>query len=284
VATRAPHREQIENLLKEYVTLSKGQSELLTKIAESEVAESIFNSNAIENSTLTLKETEQIIFDSYVGKGLELREVLEAKNLNQVYQLPNQLSEGSILKAHAALLSGINDSIAGRYRKKGESVRVGNHVAPPSEQVPSLIEDLLNRFESETQNYFVDKIARFHLEFELIHPFCDGNGRIGRVLVNWQLKAMKCPPIIIRNTEKKKYYSAFREFKILKKAAVFEKMILLALLESFHKRLAYLKKQKIITLAEWVRAHKASPAATYNAAKRQSIPAFRENEIWMIAK
>jgi Fic family protein len=284
MTTRAPHREQIEELLKDYVRLSKGHADLLEKISESEVAESIFNSNAIENSTLTLKETEQIIFDSYVGKGLELREVLEAKNLNQVYQLPSQLSETSILRAHATLLSGIADSFAGRYRKKGESVRVGSHLAPPSEQVPTLVEELLNWFESDTLNYFIDKIARFHLDFELIHPFCDGNGRIGRVIINWQLKAVKCPPIIIRNSEKKKYYSAFREFKVLKKSATFEKMLLLALLESFHKRLAYLRKQKIITLAEWVRSHRASPSATYNAAKRQSIPAFRENEIWMIGK
>jgi hypothetical protein len=107
---------------------------------------------------------------------------------------------------------------------------------------------------------------------------------MGRVIINWQLKTLKFPPIIIRNSEKKKYYAAFKEFKIKKKASIFEKMILLGLLESFHKRLAYLKKQNIITLAEWVRTKKASPSGTYNAAKRQSIPAFRQNEIWMIGK
>jgi len=281
---RAPHRAQVEALLKEYISLSKGRDGLVEKIAESEIAESIFNSNAIENSTLSLKETEQIVFDSHVGKGLALREVLEAKNLAQVYRLPQELARESILKTHAVLLNGIDDGFAGRFRKKGEEVRVANHVAPAAEKVPFLMEELLEKYLSDTQTYFLERITRFHLDFELIHPFCDGNGRMGRVLINWQLKTFGCPPVIIRNREKKKYYAAFREYKSKGKSETFEKMLLLALLESFHKRLAYLKKQKIISLSEWVRSNGASPSATYNAAKRQSLAAFRQNEIWMIGK
>lgn len=284
MALRAPHLEQIEALRKEYLSLSRGQEDLIEKLNQSEIAESIFNSNAIENSTLSLKQTEQIIFDSYVGKGLALREVLEAKNLAQIYQMNFDLNEESVLRAHGILLNGIQDKFAGRFRKNGEHVRISNHVAPDPQMIPGLVEDLLLQYDSSSQKHFVEKIALFHLEFERIHPFCDGNGRIGRIIMNWQLRQWKCPPVIIRNSDKKKYYSVFKDYNDRKKTYEFEKMLMLSVLESIHKRLAYLKKLKIITLSEWVKIKKASPSSTYNAAKRQSLPAFRQNEVWMIGK
>jgi Fic family protein len=287
MSIRAPHRTQVATLMDQYLELLINQQDLNEKITESEIAESVFNSNAIENSQLTLDETEQIIFESYAGKGLNLREVLEAKNLAQVYKNSNlidgnSLNVESLLKAHSILLSGISDEYAGRLRKKGENVRVGSHVAPTAEKVPTLLNDLIKDYKV-SQDYFLEKIAKFHLDFELIHPFCDGNGRLGRLLTNLQLKSHNCPPIIVRFSERKKYFSSFIEYKKKGKSATLEKILLMALLESFHKRICHLKQEKQITLAAWVRKNKASPTATYNAAKRQSLPAFRQNEVWMIS-
>ena len=77
-------------------------------------------------------------------------------------------------------MGGIDDAIAGRFRRRGEYVRVGAHIAPAPEQVERMMGNILVEYSSDLDSYFLDKMARFHLDFEVIHPFCDGNGRIGQ--------------------------------------------------------------------------------------------------------
>ena len=84
-------------------------------------------------------------------------------------------------------IGNINDAIAGKFRQKNEYVRVGNYIATPPEHLESRIQSILDEYLSDNVSYFLDKIAKFHLEFELIHPFVDGNGRIGRTILNFQL-------------------------------------------------------------------------------------------------
>ena len=85
------------------------------------------------------------------------------------------------------LLGNIDASISGRFRKQHEYVRIGTHIASAPEHIQRLIENALLEYSGNLDIYFADKIAKFHLEFESIHPFNDGNGRIGRVLTNFQL-------------------------------------------------------------------------------------------------
>lgn len=114
-----------------------------------ELSESVYNSNAIENSTLTLSETEKILLDMKTAKNLHIREVYEARNLSKVIEYVRtkakyeELALDLILLIHQMLLTGISDEFAGRLRKPGEYVRVGSHIAPPPEQVEKLIENLL---------------------------------------------------------------------------------------------------------------------------------------------
>lgn len=283
-----PIKNKIQALKSEYDILKKGKESLLIIIDEAEIPENVYNSNAIENSTLTLKETEKILLDMEVSRNVSLQEVYEAKNLAQVIEhiknksQETKLNKEIILFLHQMLLNGIDDNIAGRFRKHGEYVRVGTHIAPAPEHVERMIESAILEYAGNLSDYFIDKVAKFHLDFETIHPFNDGNGRIGRVLINFQLQCLGFPMIIIRDKEKQQYYKSFNDYRQNKNSKTMEKIIAMAITESLHKRIAYLKGEKIITLSEYTKKHNKSASALLNASRRQSIPAFREKGVWKI--
>jgi Fic family protein len=283
-----PIKDKIRSLKEEYDRLKRVKESLLKLVSESEISESVYNSNAIENSTLTLPETEKILLEMEVSKNVSLREVFEAKNLARVMEYisskakTEDLTKETILFLHNMLMSNINDSITGRFRNRNEFVRVGSFIASPPEHIENRIEKLLLEYSSNQDKYFLEKISDFHLEFETIHPFVDGNGRIGRVIINYQLIRLGFPEIIIRNKEKKEYYSAFSQFQNDKNVRLMEKIISLSLIESLNKRITYLKGQKIITAVEYANQTGKPVPIVLNAAKRQTIPAFREKGKWKI--
>ena len=290
----------MRELKAEYDSLRKGKESLLVMVDEAEIPEAVYNSNAIENSTLTLKETEKILLDMEVSRDVSVREVFEAKHLARVVGYIRTKSQESeidreiILLLHQLLIGGINDQIAGRFRTKGEYVRVGTHIAPAPEHVERMIEATLVEYTSDHNSYFLDKIGKFHLEFETIHPFNDGNGRIGRVLINYQLQRLGFPGVIVRDREKKEYYQAFGDYRegptsprlrgASKNTKTMEKILVLGLMESLHKRIAYLKGETVIPLADYTKKHSLSGPALSNAARRQKIPAFREKGVWKISE
>ena len=288
--TTTTTRNRIIKLKKEFDSLKKGKESLLIMIDEAEIPESVYNSNAIENSTLTLKETEKILLEMEVSRDISVREVYEAKNLARVMEyIRNKVQEKNmdetlLLFLHQMLISGIDDNIAGRFRQKGEYVRVGTHIAPPPEHIDRLIEQTFEDYTSNITTFPIDQIAKFHLDFETIHPFNDGNGRIGRVLINYQLQRLGFPVIILRDKDKKNYYEGFKRYNDNKDSKNMEKVITLAITESLHKRIAYLKGQNIIPLAEYTKKQKQTAPTITNAARRQTIPAFREKGIWKIGE
>ena len=290
MATSRPIRDRLQALKREYDTLSRGKESLLSMIDEVEVAESVYNSNAIENSTLTLGETERILLEQSLSRNVSVREVFEAKNLARVTEYKrmrakdSELNKDLILLLHQMLIGGIDDAIAGRFRQPGEYVRVGTHIAPAPEQVERLIDAILVEYSSALDSYFLDKIARFHLDFETIHPFCDGNGRLGRVIINFQFLQLGLPRLIIRNSDKERYYRAFREYEDSKKTRTMESLLALALMESLHKRLSYLHGKTIVRLSDYIKRSRLSAPAVTNAARRQTIPAFREKGVWKIGE
>lgn len=290
MAITKPFVNKIQSLKTEYETFKKGKESLLIMVDEAEVAESVYNSNAIENSTLTLKETEKILLEMEVSRDVSIREVFEAKNLARVAAYIRNKSQESeinkeiILFLHQMLIGGINDEIAGRFRKDKEYVRVGTHIAPAPERVEKMIDALLAEYIADVKSFFADKVAKFHLDFEIIHPFCDGNGRIGRALINYQLQRLGFPGIIIRDKEKKDYYGAFVEYEDKKTNKKMAKILALSLTESLHKRIAYLKGDKIIPLSDYAKKNHTSASAISNAARRQNIPAFREKGVWKIGE
>ncbi len=288
MAITRPIQNRIQDLKRAYDTLRRGKEALLAMIDGVEIAETVYNSNAIENSTLTLEETERILLEEMLSRNVSVREIFEAKNLARVMEYKrakarnSELSKDLILRFHRMLIGGIDDGIAGRFRQPGEYVRVGMHIAPAPERVEGMMDNLLAEYSSDLGSYFLDKIARFHLDFENIHPFCDGNGRLGRVLINFQLIQLGLPRLILRNADKERYYRAFREYDNRQATKTMEDMLAAALTESLHKRLRYLRGEVIVRLSDYIRQHGLSAPAVTNAARRQTIPAFREKGVWKI--
>ena len=283
-------KNNIRKLRNKFEELRGGKDALLNLVSGAELPELIYNSNAIENSTLTLRETERILLELQVSRDVSVRELYEAKNLARLSEYLRDKSNFSltienILLLHTMLLSGIDDGIAGRLRARGEYVRIGSHIAPAPEHVVRLLEELLIAHRSRSDDHIIDRVSCFHLEFERIHPFNDGNGRIGRVLLNLQLAEAGLPPIIIRNKGKQGYYyPAFRDYQDSRGTQLIDRVLSLAVMESLNKRIAYLKGMSIVKLTDYAKETGQTPQSVINAARRQSIAAFREKGIWKIGK
>jgi len=279
---------KIDTLRKEYFHAAIGKEQLLKLISETEVFEQVYNSNAIENSTLSIEEIEKILLQIDLDRYVSEREIHEAKNLARVTEYidnnakDKELSSDMMLFLHKILISNIDNDIAGRFRMGDEYVRVGNHIAPATSQIAEGLEQAFMTYKADASKSIVERIARFHLDFETLHPFIDGNGRIGRSLNNYLLIREEYVPINIRFLDRQEYYMAFQEFNMLGKTEIMEQIIYGALVNSYYKRLAYLKGLKIVTLNTYAKTHKLSHSNLINKAKRHTIPSFMEKGVWMI--
>ena len=145
----------------------------------------IHSSLAIEGNTLTEDEVRDIINGKTIVA--PIREIQEVKNAIKTYEMfphLNPFSEEDLLRAHAQMMEAIIDN-PGRYRRAGVGVFSEHglvHMAPPAERVPSLMADLF-AWLRQSKDHLLIRSCVFHYEFEFIHPFADGNGRMGRL---WQ--------------------------------------------------------------------------------------------------
>lgn len=279
---------RIVKLRESYYQLAVGKDSLVKLIAESEVPEQVYNSNAIENSTLSLEETEKILRQIDLERFINEREIYEAKNLarvveyNQTKAKEQELTLEVILLLHKMLLSNIRDDVAGRFRNKNEYVRVGTHIAPDPAKVEYLLQKMLADYNGSSHENIIKRIAKLHLTFENIHPFVDGNGRIGRVINNYLLIREGFVPINIKFIDRLSYYEAFEEFDKKNKTDIMEEIVGKALTNSYHKRLAYLAGKNIVTLNQYSKINKTSLSNLINKANRQTIEAFLEKNVWKI--
>ncbi len=279
---------KINSLRERYFKASIGKEALIKLISETEIPEQVYNSNAIENSTLTLEETEKILLQIDLDRFISERELFEAKNLARVVSYidkrakEQELGLEVILLLHKMLISNLRDDVAGRFRKDNEFVRVGNHIAPNPKEIVERLEKMLAEYNAASHENIIKRIARLHLTFEYTHPFVDGNGRIGRVINNYLLIREGFVPINIKFIDRKKYYEAFEEFDGKGTTAIMEEIVGKALTNSYHKRLAYLEDKKIITLADYAKNNKLSHSNLINKANRQTIEAFLEKNVWKI--
>lgn len=257
-------------------------------MSEAEVAEQVYNSNAIENSTLTLEDTEKILLQIDLDRYINEREIFEAKNLARVVSYidtrakEQELTLDGLLLLHKMLISNIRDDVAGRFRKDGEWVRVASHIAPDPKEVAGRLEKMLAAYNASSHENIIKRIALLHLTFEYIHPFVDGNGRIGRVINNYLLIREGFVSVNIKFIDRKLYYDAFNEFDEKGATGIMEEIVGKALTNSYYKRLAYLEGARIMTLAEYAKEFNLSHSNLINKANRQTIEAFLEKGVWKI--
>ncbi len=281
-------KDKIANLAEQYRKLASKNPSAIAKFSLAELPEMVYNSNAIENSTLTLEDTEDILIHNQIRTDHEIREIYEAKNLAKAITYlddnKNQpLSIELILNLHKILLTDINDNFAGRFRSGNEWVRVGTHIGANPKFVDGLMYELVEKYNQKSDSHFLEKIAFFHAEFENFHPFCDGNGRIGRLLTNYQLKLLGLPPIIIMNKSKtSEYYPALDTYSKTNRYDDLTELFANLLVEALYRRITKLTAKKIIPLSDWTKTNNFSLQSASNKASRGTIPAFRSRDHWMI--
>lgn len=169
-----------------------------------------YNTNAIEGSTITLEEA-RLILEDKVAPNKPLKDIRETESHAAVFlgmlKTKERISKKHLLKWHEEIFKDTKPDIAGRFRNY--LVRVGPYVAPDWRNVEKLMKQLI-AFVNESQLNSVELAARAHFVFEKIHPFGDGNGRIGRLLMNYVLWKNGYPMLIIEYAKRKSYYKALQ--------------------------------------------------------------------------
>ncbi len=185
------------------------------------ITRSTYHSNAIEGSTLTYAETYAILYNdnSITINNKEPREIYEAINhkkaLELVFEEPTLLKE----KIDEKLIKSINEIINSNiknttgYRKTSVIIRGSDHIPPRPEEVNNLMLYFLDDYNNSVENTF-EKVANFHIRFESIHPFEDGNGRTGRLLINYELLKNNIAPIVIPKEKRSEYFEYLRTLNV----------------------------------------------------------------------
>lgn len=188
----------------------------LERLNEEFLIEYTYNSNAIEGNTLTLRETDMVLRGLTVDQK-SLKEHLEVIGHKEAFDYVKQLvsenkqiNEKVIKDIHYLVLANKRED-RGVYRRVPVRIMGATHEPPQPYLIASKMEELLKKYKNSNED-IVTKLARFHIEFESIHPFIDGNGRTGRLLVNLELMKAGYPPIDIKFTDRLKYYEAFDEY------------------------------------------------------------------------
>ncbi|MCB7520786.1 Fic family protein [[Clostridium] hylemonae] len=205
--------------------LTEGEVERLT---EEFVVEYTYNSNAIEGNTLTLRETDMVLRGLTIGQK-PLKDHMEAIGHKEAFDLVRDLvkdqeplSERVIKHIHYLVLADKKDD-CGVYRRVPVRIMGAKHEPAQPYLIKPKMEQLLE-FYNNSKEHIIPRLARFHIEFEGIHPFIDGNGRTGRLLVNLELMKAGYPPIDIKFTDRISYYNAFDEYHVKHNLGAMEKL------------------------------------------------------------
>jgi len=223
---------------------SKRSGNILKKILENrDIYESFilaltYHSNKIEGSSLTENDTAAIIFDGVTLPNKTLVEQLEAKNhqtaldhLFSYLQKRGDINENLVLRLHGILMNSII-SDAGFYRRHGVRI-VGSNIATANYlKMPDLMKDFFKELKRKPKD-LISQIAKLHAQFEKIHPFADGNGRTGRLIIIAQLLKNNITPAIIRQEKKRVYLAYLNKAQLQNDSSLLEDFLCDAIFEGF---------------------------------------------------
>lgn len=207
----------------------------LERLNEEFVTEYTYNSNAIEGNTLTLRETDMVLRGLTIDKkplSHHLEAIGHKEAFDYVVSLVQQnepLTERIIKEIHYLVLADKKED-RGVYRRIPVTIMGAAHEPVQPYLIQPKMEQLLSDY-SNDEAHIVSRLARFHIEFEAIHPFIDGNGRTGRLLVNLELMKAGFPPIDIKFADRVSYYNAFDEYHVKHNLGAMEQLFAKALNE-----------------------------------------------------
>jgi Fic family protein len=187
----------------------------INRLRDEILIEWIYNSNAIEGSTITLQETRLILETGLTVGGKSLREHFEVTNHKDAIQYVEDLVQNTepitafhVRQIHKLILTHIDDDNAGRYRKTQVRIAGAPFTPPESWQINSLMAEWSDWVASvERSMHPIALAAQAHHRLVAIHPFIDGNGRTARLVMNLLLMRSGYPPTVILRVNRKQYYS-----------------------------------------------------------------------------
>ncbi|NIE56990.1 MULTISPECIES: Fic family protein [unclassified Burkholderia] len=189
----------------------------LASLREKLMLEWTYHSNAIEGNTLTLRETKVVLEGITVG-GKSLREHFEATNhrdailyVEEIVGKQETPSERQIRNIHGLVLKRIDDGEAGRYRRENVVIAGASTTPPDFLHLPAEMATLIDWDTQAGAMHPVARAAELHTRFMNIHPFVDGNGRTGRLLLNFELMKSGYPPAVLRKEDRRAYYDTLDE-------------------------------------------------------------------------
>lgn len=208
--------KKIESMKVEYNYLLKNFSkEQYKDVFDRFIANFTYESNAIEGSSLTLKDVSIVMFENRSLEGKELREIWETKNsrdvMEKILKRQFKVTEKDIIKMHKMLMKNI-DTRTGYKQFPNEIIGSDVKLALP-ERVKDEMRNLIEWYEKNPEKLHpLQMSALFHGKFERIHPFADGNGRVGRFAITAMLVNKGYPPLIIRKTQRDSYIKTLEDF------------------------------------------------------------------------